>query len=69
MRALDQFSKFCAMIAGGLTARPASERERSDDGHGDAPAPPRDQPTAHPAGRDDDRSRPPRVSHPAAWPR
>jgi hypothetical protein len=70
MRALDQFSKFCAMIASGLaTTRPTPDRERKTGGSNDAPAPPRGQPAAQPAGRDDDRPRPPRVSHPAAWPR
>lgn len=70
MRAYDQFSKFCAMIAGGFApARPSPQHDRKDGGgNGDAAAS-RSQAAAQPSGRDDDRPRPPRVSHPAAWPR
>jgi hypothetical protein len=69
MRALDQFAKFCAMIAGGFTARSSPERECNDGGGNDAAAGSRSQAAAQPTGRDGDRPRPPQVSHPAAWPR
>jgi hypothetical protein len=69
MRALDQFAKFCAMIAGGFTARPSPECERNDSGGNDAAAASRSQAAAQPPGRGDDRPHPSRVSHPAAWPR
>ena len=61
MRALDQFAKFCAMIAGGFTARPSPERECNDGGGNDAAAA-----IAQPARRATDR---PRRRPPAPAPR
>jgi hypothetical protein len=70
MSALDQFSKFCAKIAGGLApVRPSPQCDRNEDSRGDAAAATRGQPAAQPTGRDHDRPHPSRVSHPAAWPR
>jgi len=68
MRALDQFSKFCAKITGGLADRPAQEPKSSDRGS-NAPAPPRAKPAAPRSNLDDDGQRRHGVSHPAAWPR
>jgi len=71
MRALDQFSKFCAMIAGGFT----SARQLPDLAHDDRD---RDQGASSPSGQAaarptqaarDDQKQPPRGSHPAVWPR
>jgi len=71
MRALDQFSKFCAMIAGGFAATPPSpDRKRGDGGRAQPAAPPCAKPPAPRTIRDDDnRPRPPGGSHPAVWPR
>jgi hypothetical protein len=69
MGALDQFSKFCAMIAGGITgARPAPAHEPTDsDREQDAPA--STQRTTPPAPRPDDNRQAASGSHPAVWPR
>lgn len=69
MGALDQFSKFCAMIASGITGtRPAPAHEQAEsDREQDAPASGR--PTAPPAARADESRPTASGSHPAVWPR
>ena len=73
-RALDQFRRFFAKIAGGIaSARPSpgphrEERERSEQ----RALPPDDKPVARttPIARDDHKRRhAPSGSHPAVWPR
>jgi len=71
MRALDQLSKFYAMIAGGFAAAPPSpDRKLCDSARAEPAAPQCAKPASPRSGRDDnDRPRPPGGSYPAVWPR
>ena len=74
MRALDQFSKFCATFAERIAwARPASGLDRDDRDRNEQRAlPPDDKRGARTLQnvRDDEkRAQPPPGSYPAVWPR
>jgi hypothetical protein len=74
MRALDQFSKFCATFAERIAwSRPSSGLDREDrDRNEQCALPPDDKRVARTLqnARDDEkRAQPPHGSHPAVWPR
>jgi len=71
MRALDQFSRFFAIVASGLTGARHSPEPGRDDGGRNETAAADSQPSAQPTAvlRQEKLSQPPRVSHTAVWPR
>jgi len=72
MGALDQFSKFCAMIAGSITgARPSPAHEPANGDREQGAPSSSGNPVApsSPAARAEEKQPTPRSSHPAVWPR
>src|ERR1035437_613937 len=70
MRALDQFSKFCATIAGRIASVRPADIDRGPSERRAAPPDDKRDTRTLPIARDDEkRAQPPHGSYPAVWPR